>query len=59
MAGKLPALTNDVPRIGDWADHVTTAFPEVRLKTFLEMRGRRGPVAPALRVAGPVGWPFL
>src|SRR4249919_2218763 len=42
MAGKLPALTNDVPRIGDWADHVTTAFPEVRLKTFLEMRGADG-----------------
>jgi glutamate--cysteine ligase len=42
IAGKLPALTNDVPRIGDWADHVTTAFPEVRLKTFLEMRGADG-----------------
>jgi glutamate--cysteine ligase len=42
MAGRLPALTNDVPRIGDWADHVTTAFPEVRLKTFLEMRGADG-----------------
>jgi glutamate--cysteine ligase len=42
MAGKLPALTNDVPRVGDWADHVTTAFPEVRLKTFLEMRGADG-----------------
>ena len=42
MSGKLPALTNDVPRIGDWADHVTTAFPEVRLKTFLEMRGADG-----------------
>src|SRR5437588_8409660 len=42
IAGRLPALTNDVPRIGDWADHVTTAFPEVRLKTFLEMRGADG-----------------
>ena len=42
MAGRLPAVTNDVPRIGDWADHVTTAFPEVRLKTFLEMRGADG-----------------
>ena len=42
IAGKLPALTNDVPRIGDWADHLTTAFPEVRLKTFLEMRGADG-----------------
>jgi glutamate--cysteine ligase len=42
IAGKLPALTNDIPRIGDWADHLTTAFPEVRLKTFLEMRGADG-----------------
>jgi len=42
MAGKLPALTNDVPRISDWADHLTTAFPEVRLKTFIEMRGADG-----------------
>jgi len=43
IAGRLPALTNDVPRLGDWADHLTTAFPEVRLKTFLEMRGADGP----------------
>src|SRR5215471_7460500 len=42
IAGKLPMLTNDVPRLGDWADHLTTAFPEVRLKTFLEMRGADG-----------------
>ena len=42
IAGRLPALTNEVPRIGDWADHLTTAFPEVRLKTFLEMRGADG-----------------
>jgi len=42
ISGRLPALTNDVPRLGDWADHLTTAFPEVRLKTFLEMRGADG-----------------
>jgi glutamate--cysteine ligase len=42
MAGKLPALPGEVPLIGDWADHVTTAFPEVRLKTYLEMRGADG-----------------
>jgi glutamate--cysteine ligase len=42
IAGKLPMLTNDAPRISDWADHLTTAFPEVRLKTFLEMRGADG-----------------
>jgi len=42
LAGRLPALPGKLPRIGDWADHLTTAFPEVRLKTFLEMRGADG-----------------
>jgi glutamate--cysteine ligase len=42
MAGRLPALPGELPVIGDWADHVTTAFPEVRLKTYLEMRGADG-----------------
>ncbi|GIL00013.1 MAG: glutamate--cysteine ligase [Alphaproteobacteria bacterium] len=39
MAGRLPALPGEHPGIGDWSDHLTTAFPEVRLKRFLEMRG--------------------
>jgi glutamate--cysteine ligase len=39
LRGKLPALPGERPSIGDWADHLTTAFPEVRLKRFLEMRG--------------------
>ena len=42
LAGKLPALPGEIPRLGDWTDHLTTAFPEVRLKTFLEMRGADG-----------------
>ncbi len=42
MAGRLPALPGEVPQIGDWADHLTTAFPEVRLKTYIEMRGADG-----------------
>lgn len=42
MAGKLPALPGQVPQMSDWADHVTTAFPEVRLKRYLEMRGADG-----------------
>ena len=42
MAGRLPALPGEVPQIGDWADHLTTAFPEVRLKQYLEMRGADG-----------------
>ena len=42
MAGRLPALPGELPLIGDWTDHLTTAFPEVRLKTYLEMRGADG-----------------
>jgi len=42
MAGRLPAMPGELPLIGDWADHVTTAFPEVRLKSYLEMRGADG-----------------
>lgn len=39
LKGKLPARPGELPSINDWADHITTAFPEVRLKRFLEMRG--------------------
>lgn len=42
MAGRLPALPGERPTLGDWADHLTTAFPDVRLKKFLEMRGADG-----------------
>jgi glutamate--cysteine ligase len=42
LAGRLPALPGEVPMIGDWSDHLTTLFPEVRLKRFLEMRGADG-----------------
>lgn len=42
LKGKLPALPGEKPRISDWNDHLSTAFPEVRLKTFLEMRGADG-----------------
>jgi glutamate--cysteine ligase len=39
MAGKLAALPGVRPGMDDWTDHLTTLFPEVRLKRFLEMRG--------------------
>jgi glutamate--cysteine ligase len=39
MAGKLPALPGEFPAMDDFDDHLSTIFPEVRLKTFLEMRG--------------------
>ncbi len=42
MAGRLPALPGQRPAIGDFADHLTTIFPEVRLKKYLEMRGADG-----------------
>jgi glutamate--cysteine ligase len=42
MTGRLPALPGELPLIGDWMDHLTTAFPEVRLKSYLEMRGADG-----------------
>ena len=42
MAGKLPALRGALPTMVDWSDHMTTAFPEVRMKKFLEMRGADG-----------------
>jgi glutamate--cysteine ligase len=42
MAGKLPAYPGQLPTMGDWEDHLTTVFPEVRLKKFLEMRGADG-----------------
>lgn len=42
MAGKLPALPGETPTLSDWADHLTTAFPEARTKQFIEMRGADG-----------------
>ena len=42
LKGELPVLPGELPTIDDWTDHLSTAFPEVRLKTFLEMRGADG-----------------
>jgi glutamate--cysteine ligase len=42
MAGKLAAVPGERPTMGDWEDHLTTLFPEVRLKRFIEMRGADG-----------------
>ena len=42
LNGELPALPGEKPRLSDWNDHLSTAFPEVRLKSFLEMRGADG-----------------
>jgi len=42
LDGKLPVLPGEKPLLQDWEDHLTTAFPEVRLKRYMEMRGADG-----------------
>jgi glutamate--cysteine ligase len=42
LAGRLPQLAGEFPTEDDWSDHLTTLFPEVRMKRFLEMRGADG-----------------
>ena len=42
LEGKLSVLPGEKPTEKDWEDHLSTAFPEVRLKSFLEMRGSDG-----------------
>jgi glutamate--cysteine ligase len=46
LAGKLAALPGEKPTLDNWADHLTTLFPDVRVKRFMEMRGAdAGPFA--------------
>ena len=42
LAGKIPELAGITPMMSDWADHLTTIFPEVRMKQYLEVRGADG-----------------
>jgi glutamate--cysteine ligase len=42
LEGRLPELPGERPRVSDFTDHLSTIFPEVRLKSFLEMRGADG-----------------
>ncbi|WP_417206271.1 glutamate--cysteine ligase [Antarctobacter sp.] len=42
MEGELPALPGETPTLSDWADHLTTAFPDARMKKYIEMRGADG-----------------
>lgn len=39
LKGELPALPDEKPTLSDWADHLTTVFPEARVKKYIEMRG--------------------
>jgi glutamate--cysteine ligase len=49
LAGRLAALPGERATISDWANHLSTIFPEVRLKRYLEMRG--ADVGPAARIS--------
>ena len=42
LDGRLPQLPGELPTVKDWEDHLSTLFPEVRMKQFLEMRGADG-----------------
>ncbi|MBI6628559.1 glutamate--cysteine ligase [Pontibaca salina] len=42
LNGELPALPGEIPTLSDFADHLTTIFPEARIKQFMEMRGADG-----------------
>jgi len=42
LKGELPALPGEKPLLSDWNDHLTTVFPEARIKQFIEMRGADG-----------------
>ena len=55
MAGRLAALPQERATLSDWANHVSTLFPDVRLKRYLEMRGAdAGP--PDMIKALPAFW---
>ncbi|KAE8055333.1 hypothetical protein FH972_012180 [Carpinus fangiana] len=55
MAGKLPCLPGELPTLNDWENHLRTLYPEVRMKTYLEMRGAdAGPLA--MLCALPAFW---
>ncbi len=58
LAGRLPQLPGEIPTMKDWADHLTTIFPEVRLKKYLEMRGSDSGLANKL-CAQPALWAGL
>jgi glutamate--cysteine ligase len=58
LAGRLPGIPGERPTMGDFADHITTVFTEVRLKRYLEMRGAdSGP--PEMLMALPALWTGL
>jgi glutamate--cysteine ligase len=59
MVGKLERLPGELPTFDDWADHLTTLFPDVRLKRFIEMRGADAGSSLSQLVALPAFWAGL
>jgi len=55
LKGELPALPGEKPTLSDWADHMTTVFPEARVKKYIEMRGADVGTEPHI-VALPAFW---
>ncbi len=55
LAGKLPGFARGRATISDWANHLSSIFPEVRLKRYLEMRGADSGPLPNL-LALPALW---
>jgi len=58
LAGNLRALPGMRATVSDWANHVSSIFPEVRLKRYLEMRGADSGTLPNL-LALPALWAGL
>jgi len=58
LAGKLPAMPGAQATVSDWANHISSIFPEVRLKRYLEMRGADSGPLPNL-LALPAFWAGL
>ncbi|XP_028088437.1 glutamate--cysteine ligase, chloroplastic-like [Camellia sinensis] len=57
MSGKLAPIPGELPTLNDWENHLTTIFPEVMLKRYLEIRGADG--GPWRRLCAlPVFWVF-
>jgi len=55
LQGRLPALPGEKPTLSDFADHMTTVFPEARVKRYIEMRGADAGAQPMLN-ALPAFW---
>ena len=58
MAGQLPGMPGERATMSDWANHISTIFPEVRLKRYLEMRGADGGPWRRLPRCRPIGSAF-